>query len=141
MNAQSSQPTAATAGRLMNLQGDLAGRPVVKSAGQPQAHDFNRQTITATTETTLVAAVAANRHELQSLTIANRDNAAHTIDLRDATAGTIRQSFIVPAGETRQFAWPAGLPAAAVNTAWTAQLREAASTAVEFSSSSYRTTA
>jgi hypothetical protein len=141
VNAQSAQPTAATAGRLMNLQGDLAGRPIIKPGGQPQAHDFNRQTITATTETTLIAAVASNRHELQSLIIANRDNAAHTIDLRDASAGTIRQSFIVPPIETRQFAWPAGLPAAAVNTAWTVQLRESATTAVEISSSSYRTTA
>lgn len=136
------QPTAVATGQNSYVQLDLAGRLVVKPGGIPQGHDFNRvAALTATTETTLVAAVASNRHELQEIAIANRDNIAHTFDLRDAAAGTIRKSFIIGAGLTQQFTFPAGLPAVAQNTAWTVQMREAATTGVDISTSSYRTTA
>ena len=113
----------------------------MKSIGLAYAHDHNRITLTATTETTLIAAVASNRHEIQAITIANRDNVAHTIDFRETTGGTVRQSIIIAAGDTKIFNFQSGLPAAAVNTNWTAQLRESATTAVEIATSSFRTTA
>jgi hypothetical protein len=143
VRGQSAQPTAGTTGRDLAMQGDLAGRPIMKPLGQPQAHDFNRvAALTTTTETTLVAAVASNRHEVADIIIANHDTVLHTYDLRDAAAGTIRKTFKVPAGTEKQYQFPFGLPAAIVNTAWTIQAREVTTTTgVDISVSSHRTTA
>lgn len=141
MNSTAGGPTAGTAARQGSIQGDLARRAVVRPLGVPQSHDSNRVTVTATSETTLIAAVASIRHELHTVTFANRDNVAHTLDLRDALAGTVRETVIVGAGATLQLDFPAGRPAAAANAAWTVQMRETATTAVEVSVSSYRTTA
>lgn len=139
--AESAARAAGSAGRSSTLAQTLEGQVMVRTGGHPGGQDFGKVAITATTETSLIAAVAANRHELQSLTIANRDNAAHTVDFRDSTGGTIRQVVVVAAGDTKQLAFPNRLSAAAVNTAWTAQLRESAATAVEISYASHRTTA
>ena len=136
----SAQPTAGTTGRTTSLMGDLAGRQIIKQLGFPQANVFGRVTLTTTTETTLIAAVASNRLELDNLVIANRDSAATTVDIRDTTGGTVRWSIIVPAGQTVAVSFR-GVPAAAVNTNLTAQLRGAATTAVEISANGYLTTA
>lgn len=138
---ESAPRAAGTAGRTSNLSQSLEGQLLVRTGGFPASQDAGKVAITATTETTLVAAVASTRHELQALTIANRDSAAHTIDFRDAAAGTIRQVAVVPAGQTVQLQFPNRLAASAVNAAWTAQMRESATTAVEISYASYRTTA
>lgn len=131
-------PYAVTAGRNVDLLADLVGRIVVQVGGLPTTQDRNRVTLTATTETTLIAAVASNRHGLHSITIANRDNVAHTIDVRETTAGTIVQSIIVPAGVTLDMEFTTGLWAAAVNTNFTVQARAVPTTAVEISCLSYR---
>ncbi len=142
MAASAGGPAAGTAGNQGRLQSDVSKRLIVKPAGNPQSHNFNRTALANTTETTLVAAVAAIRHEVQSLTCANRDTVAHTFDFRDTTGGTIRLSVTAPAGDTRHVDFPSGYPAAALNTNWTVQLREAVTTtSPEVSSSSYQTTA
>jgi hypothetical protein len=122
--------------------GDLSGRAVVRLSGLPGSFDYGRQQLANTTETTLVAAVATVRHELQSLTIANKDTVQHNFDVRETTGGTVRLTVTVPAGDTRHLDFPAGLPAAAVNTNWTVQMAEAVTTNQPVvCSSSYRTTA
>lgn len=140
-NSTAGGPAAATSGRQGQLQADLSRRLVVTHGGVPQSHDFNRITA-STSETTLIAAVASIRHEVHAITIANKDTVAHNFDLRDATGGTIRASYVVPAGQTFALAFPGGMPQSAVNTNWTLQMGEAVTTTAPIAStSSYRTTA
>jgi len=136
----SAPPTAGTTGRRSTVQGDLAARPVVRPLGMPQANAFGRATLTTTSETTLLAATAAQRWEIDNVVIANRDSAAHTVDIRDATAGTVRWTAIVASGATLHLPLR-GAPSTAVNAAVTATLREAATTGVEVSVNAYATTA
>lgn len=132
--------TAGTNGSMRHIQSDLAGRVIVKPGGNAQSHTYGRQTITATTEVNLFAAVANTRFDVQKITIANRDNVSHTLDFRDTTAGTIRETVIVEAGKTWQLVFPMGMPNSAVNTNWTVSMRETATTAVEINGSAYAVT-
>lgn len=136
----SAQPTAGTTGRRSTIQGDLAARPVVRPIGMPQANAYGRAVLTTTAETQLLAATAANRWELDNVVIANRDTVAHTVDIRDALAGTVRGSVVVPAGTTQALSLD-GAPSSTANAAVTAALRETATTAVEVAVNAYLTTA
>lgn len=136
----SAPPAAGTTGRRSTVQGDLAARPVVRPIGMPQANSYGRATLTTTTETQLLAATASNRWEIDNVVVANRDTVAHTVDIRDALAGTVRWSVVVAAGATCHLPLR-GAPASAVNAAVTAALREAATTAVEVAVNAYLTTA
>lgn len=136
--ARSSNYTAVANDDVTELLTDLNGRIVVQLGQIPQLQDLNRVTTTAATETTLIAAVASVRHGIHKLTIANRDVAAHTVDVRDTTAGTIRETVIIPAGQTYTAVYPHGLWQSAVNTNWTFQCRAAPTTAVEVSAQSFR---
>ncbi|MFO1359598.1 hypothetical protein [Plasticicumulans sp.] len=119
---RSANPTALGATAAAHLFGDLAGRAVVQLGSVPQLQDANRQVLTGTTETTLIAAVASVRHVLHTLVIANLSAAnAVQVDLRDTTSGTIRITATVPAGQTVVLPIPDGWAQAAVNTNWTAQ--------------------
>lgn len=137
-NARSTNVTAVADNDVANIISDLIGRIVVANGAVEQLKDRNRITLTTTTETTLIAAVASVRHVLTGLTIANRDNVAHTLDIRDATSGTIRETVVLPAGQTFVYKDTIGNPQAAVNTNWTVTMREVATTAVEISAASYR---
>ena len=136
----SAQPTAGTTGRRSTIQGDLAARPVMRPIGMPQANAYGRAVLTTTTETTLLSATASNRWELDNVVIANRDGVAHTVDIRDALAGTVRWSIVVPAGTTQTLSLD-GAPSSAANAAVTVALRETATTAVEVAVNAYLTTA
>lgn len=138
-NARSTNVLAVADNDVANIVSDLHGRLVNANGQVEQLKDRNRITIATTTETTLIAAVASVRHVLYGLTIANRDTAAATIDIRDTTAGTIRETVVIPAGQTVVIRDPVGTPQGAVNTNWTAQLRAATTTnPVEISAFSYR---
>lgn len=137
-NARATNNTAVSDNDVTNAVSDLHGRPTVQLGNVPQLQDMNRITLTTTTETTLIAAVASVRHGIHSLEIANRDNVAHTLDFRDTTAGTIRKTIIIPAGVTYAIPYDFGLWQLAVNTNWTVTMREVATTAVEISATSYR---
>lgn len=136
----SAPPTAGTTGRRSTMQGDLAARPVMRPIGMPQANVYGRAALTTTAETQLLAATAANRWELDNVVIANRDTVSHTVDIRDALAGTVRWSVVVPAGTTQAMSLD-GAPSSAANAAVTVALRETATTAVEVAVNAYLTTA
>jgi hypothetical protein len=142
--ARSSNRVAATTLRAVSPTYDLAGNVVVKSGGIPQTHLFSGKVALAnTTETTLIAAGGATvRNMIQTLIFANLDTVKHIFDVRDATAGTIQFSFVVPTADTRTVDFPSLACAAALNTAWTVQMREAVTTTnPEVSASGYATTA
>jgi hypothetical protein len=69
-----------------------------------------------------VTAVADLFCDLYGLVLSNSGAAATKVSIRDATGGTIRMVFYVPAGDTRGFMLPdeAAVPQTAVNNNWTA---------------------
>lgn len=135
----SANPTVVTTGRQAALMADLMGRPVIQIGNVPELQDMNRITVTTTTETVLIAAVASVRNCITKLVIANRDTVAATVDLRDTSAGTVRETYVIPAGQTFVYTDAVGTAQNAVNTNWTVTLRAATTTnAVEISARSYR---
>lgn len=61
-------------------------------------------TITTTTETTILTAGAAGVfHDVYGLILTNTSATATVVSIKDATAGTTRLTFSVPAGDTRGF--------------------------------------
>jgi len=81
-------------------------------------------TITSSTsETTIVTAVASTFLDLYKLVIANTSASATEVSIRDATGGSVIESFYVPAGDTRGFTidQDSADPQTTVNNNWTAQ--------------------
>jgi hypothetical protein len=113
---------AVAGGDATDLIADLNGRSVVQLGGIPQLQDRNRIVLSGATETTLIAAVAAVRHGITRLVLTNLNvTDAVQVDIRDTTAGTIRDTYRLPAGQTLVVPTPEGDWQAAVNTNWTAQ--------------------
>jgi hypothetical protein len=79
-------------------------------------------TLTSTTETTIVAAVASIFNDLRALLITNTSATGTRVDFRHVAAGTVVFSVWVPANTTLPITLPVVARQATVNTAWTAQL-------------------
>jgi hypothetical protein len=84
----------------------------------------NLVTIATTTETSIVTGASGLFYDLYGLVLANSSATASTVLIKDATAGTSRMEFIVPAGETRGFMVDGGSAVTQSATAhdWTATL-------------------
>jgi hypothetical protein len=121
--AQTSLPTAGTAGYLTGLMTDKFGRPVIiNNAQRDIVLPITQLTLAAsTTETTLIPAVASTYLDIVSLVVINTSGTPTQVDFRDSTAGTVRFSLYVPAGDTRGIALPTPMPQNAVNNNWTAK--------------------
>ncbi len=104
------------------LSADKRGRLMV--GGSPrELKGIQQTTITSSvSETTIVTAVASTFLDLYGLAIANTSATAVNVTIKDATSGTTRFVFAVPAGETRGFMVPSdsAVPQATVNNNWTA---------------------
>jgi hypothetical protein len=85
----------------------------------------NRVSIATTSETVLVPANGTQKTIVESLTIANADTLPAVVDIRDALNGTIIQTVVVPAVDTRQLVWNEGLFQTTANNVWSAKLRGA----------------
>lgn len=79
-------------------------------------------TLTDTTETTLIAAVASTFLDLESVVISNTSSTAVRVDFRDTTGGSVRFSVYVGAGQASGFIPKKAIKQTAVNTNWTAKL-------------------
>jgi hypothetical protein len=119
---QTAALTTADGNNRLGLPVMSPGRATVVRQGQIRAaQSQNNVTLTTTTETTLLAAVASLFQDITELEIANTSASAVRIDLRTTTGGAVVRSFNLLAGETKQFTWKTGLLQAAVNTNWTVQ--------------------
>lgn len=116
-------PTAVTDGQMVGAMGDKFGRQVVLPHGMRDIIlPITQLTLTSTTtETSLIAAVASTFNDILTLVVINTSATATQVDFRDSTAGTIRLSLYIPAGETRGVSMNGILPQNAVNTAWSAK--------------------
>jgi hypothetical protein len=121
--AQTANPSAATAGNLVGALHDKLGKRVVVGSIRDLKADAALTLTSTTTETSLIAAIAATFNDVYGLIVTNTSAAACEVVFRDALAGTPRFSISVPANDTRGFMLPesAAYKQTTVNTAWTAQ--------------------
>lgn len=121
--AKTANPTAVTDGQVVNATYDKLGKQVVVGSIRDLKADAALTLTASTTETTLIAAIAATFNDLYGLIVTNISATACEVIFRDVAAGTARFSIHVPAGDTRGFMLPesAAYKQATVNTAWTAQ--------------------
>ncbi|MGH9970671.1 MAG: hypothetical protein ACREBG_23170, partial [Pyrinomonadaceae bacterium] len=119
-------PTAVAAGDLVGLMTDILGKQVTRAEAPRERVVQNTITLTATTETTLIAAGAAGVfRDLTAVTLANTSATGVRVDVRDATAGTVRWSFWVPATQTVGAVLRVPVTQTTAANNWTAQLSAA----------------
>jgi len=127
--ARTTIPTAVADGDVVRSMHDDHGRLVVSPHSPRDLVSQNRITLTSTTETTLLAAVASVFLDLVLLVLSNESATEVRVDIRDSTGGTIRLSVDLAAdGGGAVIPLPVPLPQATVNNNWTAQLSAAVST-------------
>ena len=121
--AATSIQTARTTGQMVLNAHDKIGRYV---GSNEQIRELTTMapmvTLASTTETTIVAAVAAIFNDLRGLLITNTSATGVRVDFRTVAAGSVVFSVFVPATTTITVSLPIVAKQAAVNTAWTAQL-------------------
>lgn len=124
--AKTAQATARTDGQMVAALYDKLGRHVMAAGSHIRdLRDMNAMvTLTATTETTIAAAVASTFNDLEKLIITNTSATDVRVDFRDTTAGTVRFSVLVKAASTVVLEIDT-YKQATVNTNWTAQLSAA----------------
>lgn len=124
-DAATALPTAATAGNLTGAMVDKFGRiVVVPETVRDLKSNIPGLTLTSTTETTLIAAVAATFNDITGIICENTSATAVRVDFRDSTGGTIQFSLYLPAGDTRGFS-NMFYKQTTINNNWTAQLSAA----------------
>jgi hypothetical protein len=127
--ARTSLPTAVADGDTVRSMRDDLGRTVVAVHSVRDRVVQNRITLTTTTETTLIAALASTFRDLVLLVLSNESATEVRVDIRDSTTGTVRLSVDLAAdGGGAVIPFPVPLPQATVNNNWTAQLSAAVST-------------
>lgn len=115
--------TAVTSGQRVNVTCDDLGRQVVVTNQIRDLVTSGTGSITTTTETTILAAGGVGVFlDLTMLSLANETATAIRCDVRDAAAGTVRMSVMVPATGSVVVPLQTPHPQAATNNAWTAQL-------------------
>jgi hypothetical protein len=125
--ARTTNPTAVANADRVNAMFDKVGKFVIKTDAPRELVNRNNITLTSTTETTLVAAGGAGVfNDLTTLIITNTNTTTGVrVDIRDATAGTVRFSVAIApnGGAVIPFSVPVPQTTAANN--WTAQLSAA----------------
>lgn len=120
--ASTTPPTAVGTGQrvgaLASVYGEMIARGVL-----PEAIVTQTTTISASTaETTIGTADATYKLFLWGILFTNISAATYTkVQVRDSTAGTVRETYSVPAQDSRGWSHPVPFPQAAVNNNWTAQ--------------------
>ena len=121
--AKTAQPTARTDGQIVAPLFDKIGRLVTVNNHVRDLTDLNAMvTLTTTTETTIVGAIAATFNDIDALILTNTSATGTRVDFRTVTAGTVVFSVWLPATTTLTIDVSSLLKQATVNTAWTAQL-------------------
>lgn len=123
--ARTTNPTAVTDGQAVRAMADKVGRQVVRVGHVRDLMTSATTTISTTTETTILAAVASTFLDLCFITIANTSATGIRVDIRDTTGGSVIFSLYSPATQTVGFSLVRPINQTTVNTNWTAQLSSA----------------
>jgi len=127
--ARTANPAAATDGQRINVMSDKIGRLVTTNMQVRDLKTNNRTSISSTTETTVLAAVASTFLDLTQIIITNTSTSKDAnVDFRDSTGGTIRVTINAPASATTTVNFADMLTQATVNNNWTAQSDSATAT-------------
>lgn len=120
--ARTTNPTAVDDGDRTNFIADKLGKQVVVGAIRDLKANQQTTITSSTAETTIVTAVASVFLDLYGLIITNTSSLGTKVTIKDATAGTTRFVFWVPANDTRGFMLneSAAVKQAATNNNWTA---------------------
>lgn len=122
LEARTSLGTAVASGDVVRGMGDVFGRRVVIPGTIRDLVSKGYITLTDTTETTLITAVASTYLDLTLVVVNNTSATAVRVDFRDDTGGTVMFSVYAPAGQPAGFTPPRPIPQTAVNKNWTAKL-------------------
>ncbi len=130
--ARTGNPAAVADGDRTNALFDKLGKQIAVGAIRELKGIAHTRISDSTSETTIVPAEAGVLNDLYGLILANTGASPTTVSIRDATAGAVRATFQVPAGDTRGLMLPvdSAMPQAAANNNWTATC-SAATTALE----------
>ena len=79
-------------------------------------------TLTRGTETTILPAISSRFTDILKLKGANSSVNAIRVDIRSGTGGSIIDSIVLPANDTREFTFDIPLLASEPNTPWTGQI-------------------
>lgn len=113
--------TTMSASMPVTVASDQSAVPVAQST---RANKANQQTTitSSTAETTIVTAVVGKSLDLYGLIITNTSSTGTKVTIKDATAGTTRVVFWVPANDTRGFmlSESGAIKQSAANNNWTA---------------------
>lgn len=124
--AATTVPTAVSDGQRVEMMVDKFGRQVnVLNADRALVTQGSVVTLTTTTETTLVAAGGANVFlDLTYIHCSNTSTTATRVDIRDATAGTVRDFIMCPAaaGPCEGAVYAVPFKQTTANNNWTVQL-------------------
>ena len=121
---RTTQPTATADQKSMQFLLSKTGQ-MIASIGTVREfqNTLKAVTVSTTTETTLIAAVATYFQDIYGLTVSNTSiTTATRVDIRDTTAGTVVESFWLPAATTLRLNYDVPLKQSAINTNWTVQL-------------------
>lgn len=121
--AKTANPTAVTDGQRVSALYDKLGKQVVVGAIRDLKAVQNTTITSSVSETTIVTAGGASVFcDLYGLVITNTSATECEVTIKDATAGTTRLAFKVPANDTRGFMLPvdSAVPQASANNNWTA---------------------
>ena len=129
---RSANPSKVGSGDRVNSFLDLVGRLVVVLQQCRDLVAVNNITLSNGTETTLLAAGGVGVfHDAVLISGANNSNAAVTVDIRDATAGTVKFSLDIPASGTQSMTFQIPYPQTTANGNWTVDMADITGTNVK----------
>lgn len=115
-------PTAVSDGQVVNTLMSKTGKIITRNVLYENLGNQQTTITSSTSETTIVTADATYKLMLYGLVLTNTSASATKVTIKDATSGTTRFVFQVPATETRGFMLPpdCGHKQATANNNWTA---------------------
>lgn len=123
--ARNTNVNVSATGDRVNATFDLGGRQITKLGNPRTLVTQNTVTLTTTTETTILAAMASTFHDLTMLEITNSSATAVVVSIRDATAGTVRKNYAIAANGGAIIPMPHPWEQTTANNNWTATLSAA----------------
>jgi hypothetical protein len=120
--AKTALPTPVSDGQRVNGLWTKTGKLVAVGSLREMVGNQQTTIVSSTSETTIITADATYFLDLYGLVLTNTSASATKVTIKDATAGTTRFTFQVPATETRGFMLPvdSGHKQATANNNWTA---------------------
>jgi hypothetical protein len=141
--ATTANPTNATAGNLVGLMADKAGRLVTTSGHVRDLTTVTSTNFATTSEVTFIAAGGAGVfNDISSITFVQLGSTATTVTLKDSTGGTTRLIVALTAttGNMQTIYFPIPMPQATANNNWTITLGTADTGGVQVSAVSIKNT-